>query len=346
MLVVLAAACRSQAIAPTSSDGVTGASVLPPSCVQGGPGMTDCGSAKESCCTSLEVTGGTFYRTYDPLDPVDGAVQTTADGGPTGEADPAVVSTFRLDKYQVTVGRFRQFVRAWNGGAGFLPSPGSGKHTHLNEGRGLVNVGGDGGISYEPGWLADDDGNVAPTPTNLHCLAPYETWTDSVAGHENLPIECPNWFEAYAFCIWDGGFLPSEAEFEYAAAGGSEQREYPWGAAPAGTASQYAIYDCDYPNGTGKCTDVANLGPVGFASQGAGRWGQLDLAGNVWQWTLDRFDSYVNPCIDCANLTGTSNRVMHGSDFGYAAPYMRPSGRNGYTPPLRGYIGFRCARAP
>ncbi len=308
--------------------------------------MTDCGSSRESCCSSLEVPGGTFYRSYDPLDPIDGAIQTSPDGGPTGQADPATLSAFRLDKYQVTVGRFRQFVRAWNGGVGFVPKLGSGKHAHLNGGLGLVNVGG-GGVAYEPGWAPEDSDNLAPTPTNLACLEPYATWTDAVAARENLPIECANWFEAYAFCIWDGGFLPSEAEFEYAAAGGTEQREFPWGSALVGNDSRYAIYDCDYPpEASGKCSDVSNLAPVGTAALGAGRWGQLDLAGNVWQWTLDRFAPYVSPCIDCANLTATANRVMRGSDFGFASQYIMPPSRNSYTPPLRGYIGFRCARSP
>jgi len=81
-----------------------GASAGPPPSCAGAPGTINCGpggSGTESCCTSLEVTGGTYYRTY------------TNDGtGPTGEADPATVSSFRLDKYLVTVGRFRQFVRA------------------------------------------------------------------------------------------------------------------------------------------------------------------------------------------------------------------------------------------
>jgi formylglycine-generating enzyme required for sulfatase activity len=37
--------------------------------------------------------------------------------------------------------------------------------------------------------------------------------TSSAGSKENLPINCVNWWESYAFCIWDGGFLPSEAEW-------------------------------------------------------------------------------------------------------------------------------------
>jgi formylglycine-generating enzyme required for sulfatase activity len=200
----------------------------PPSCAPGGPGMSDCGAASESCCTSLEVTGGTYYRTYS-WDP---------NVGPAGEADPATVSSFRLDKYLVTVGRFRQFVNAWNGGAGYTPPAGSGKHVHLNGGLGLVNVGDDAGLAYEPGWVATDDVNVAPTSTNLNCIGandyPTATWTPSASTQENLPINCVNWYEAYAFCIWDDGFLPSEAEWEYAAAGGNQEREFPWGSTAPG----------------------------------------------------------------------------------------------------------------
>jgi sulfatase modifying factor 1 len=148
------------------------------------------------------------------------------------------------------------------------------------------------GSGYESGWLTGFDRNVAPTEANLASDPDYATRTSTPGSRENLPINCVNWYEAYAFCIWDGGFLPSEAEWEYAAAGGSEQREYPWGSAAPATANQYAIYGCYYnPDDAGLCTGVANIAPVGTATLGAGRWGQLDLAGDEYQWNLDSWSS-------------------------------------------------------
>ena len=120
-----------------------------------------------SCCTSPLVHGGTYYRTYDSAGRNGQDAGPSADGGWPDEADPATVSGFRLDKYLVTVGRFRQFVEAWNGGAGYLPAAGSGKHTHLNGGQGLANSGAAG--TYETGWVATDDSNIEPTDANLTC---------------------------------------------------------------------------------------------------------------------------------------------------------------------------------
>jgi formylglycine-generating enzyme required for sulfatase activity len=299
-----------------------------------------------------------YYRTYDTDQGM-----LAADGGPTTLADPATVSSFRLDKYDVTVGRFRQFVAAWNDGNGWLPTAGSGKHTHLNGGLGLVNSAPGGG--YEPGWVESDDGNTSPTNANLEsCMNPhtpalgsspsFSTWTDSPAFQENLPINCVSWQEAYAFCIWDGGFLPSEAEWEYAAAGGNQQREYPWGSAAPGTANQFAIYgdglgNCYYPTGAlAVCTGVANIAPVGTAASGAGLFGQLDLAGNMWQWNLDWWDTYAT-CTDCAYLTQVSSRVARGGDFENPAGVLFPTVRHNFyaAPANRGSnIGFRCARTP
>ncbi len=308
---------------------------LGPNCTPGGAGLTNCGASSESCCTSSVVPGGTFLRTYSP----DG------DGGTTG-SDPATVSQFRMDKYEVTVGRFRQFVTAWNGGAGWLPSAGSGKHTQAHAGQGLA-VGGSAG-TYEPGWVTSDNSNLAPTNANLACNASYATWTPSVGGSETLPINCVNWWEAYAFCIWDGGFLPSEAEWEYVAAGGSQYRVYPWGSTGPGTTNQYAIYGCYYPTGSGSCTGVKNAAPVGTAPQGAGLWGQVDLGGEVWEWNLDLYaSSYLNPCTDCANLGTASDRVFRGGSFYFSSSGLQAQYRSDDAPAGRYYgVGFRCARAP
>jgi sulfatase modifying factor 1 len=329
----------------SGSSGGGGSGAQPPSCRPGGAGMTNCGASSESCCTSPVVSGGTYYRTY-----------TNFGAGPAGEADAATVSPFRLDKYEVTVGRFRQFVSAWNGGAGYMPPGGSGKHTHLNGGSGLSATGG----GYEHGWVASDDSSIAPTTANLGACGGNgaSTWT-SAGSQENLPINCVNWYEAYAFCIWDGGFLPSEAEWEYAAVGGSQQRQYPWGSTDPGADNQYAIYDCDYPTGRSSqgCSDVTHIAPVGTATLGAGRWGQLDLSGSMLGWILDWFGKcggpgspctyahYINPCTDCAFLTASFGRVSRGSGYNNSLDW--PWVRRGGPPSARGgVIGFRCARTP
>jgi formylglycine-generating enzyme len=326
-----------------AADGdATAASKVTPSCQAGGPGLTDCGPTGESCCTSLGVAAGTYFRTYK-----------NAGGGPTGQADPASVSDFRLDKYLVTVGRFRQFVAAWQGGAGYAPPPGSGKHKHLNAGNGLNATGG----GYEPGWVAANQAYVTPTDANLACDGPhianlavgsrYGTWTPAAGSQENLPITCENWYEAYAFCVWDGGFLPSEAELGYVQAGGSAQREFPWGAAAPGVGSAYAIYGCYYQSDSGICTGVANVAPVGTAALGAALWGQLDMAGSVWEWTLDYFASYVSPCVDCANFATAATRVTRGGNFNTAADLFPPIRHANNPADMGAYAyGFRCARAP
>ena len=272
--------------------------------------MTNCGpggSGSESCCASPEVEGGTYDRTY-----------TNTGTGATGLADPASVSNFRLDKYLVTVGRFRQFANAVlrpDGGAGWKPTPGAGKHTHLNAGLGLVNSAGNG---YEPGWVASDDVNVAPTSSNLSC-DPNATWTDSPGSLDNLPINCVNWWESYAFCIWDGGFLPSEAEWEYAGGGRWRQqrpeREYPWGTTAPGTAcpgSGLRVRDLRVrvPIGVGHllgCVEHRARRNAGARrrAMGAARSGRRHLGMGPG---LVRHRLPI-ACTDCANLTTSNARA-------------------------------------
>ncbi len=291
--------------------------------------MSNCGESGENCCVSPDVPAGMYYRAYL----YDG-------GGPTYEAYPATVSRFRLDKYDVTVGRFRQFVSAWNGG--YLPADGSGKHAHLNGGKGLANSASPG--AYERGWEAKHwNPNVAPTDGNLSSCFPWSTWTPGMSTRENLPINCENWYEAYAFCIWDGGFLPSDAEWGYAGAGGDQQREYPWGSTDPGTSNEYAIYNCYF----GDCGSARGVAPVGTATKGAGAWGQLDLAGNVAQWNLDWYAPYLDPCADCAELSATSYRVDRDGAFNSEANTLvcTSVGVNSSPADRVQLIGFRCARS-
>ena len=313
---------------------------VPPSCQSSGAGLSQCGSDSESCCTSLKVPGGTFYRTYKN------------DGGDaTAKADQATISDFRLDKYLVTVARFRKFVAAWDQGSGYLPDAGSGKHAHLNGGKGLVDSGAASPGAYESGWIGMDGNKVDLTNDTLDCQSNLSSWTSSPGANEKLPMNCINWFEAYAFCIWDGGFLPSEAEYVYAAAGGTDQRRFPWGATSPGKNNQYAIWGCNYPDSSGTCDGtLRNIAPVGTAKAGAGKWGQLDLAGNMIEWYLDYFAaSYASPCVDCANLNSGSGRAPRDGYFGATDETLLQSSyrNNGFYPANRfSSYGFRCARSP
>ncbi len=160
-----------------------------------------------------------------------------------------------------------------------------------------------------------------------------------------------NWYESYAFCIWDGGFLPSDAEWAYVAAGGGGvdgQLEYPWGSASPGAGTEYAIYECNY--GPSHCTgnDGSNLAPVGTAALGAARWGQLDMEGELMEWIFDGSGTFA-ACTDCALLAATSfGRVVRGNHFfGYAINLQSSDDDSSGTPDQRVYFyGFRCARAP
>jgi formylglycine-generating enzyme required for sulfatase activity len=334
--------------AATDSPAVEGGGP-PPSCAgDGGPGVTTCGPVGDNCCNSFLVEGGTYSRTF----------VTGPDGGATAPSSPATVSNFRLDEYEVTVGRFRQFVAATH--AGWTPPKGSGIQTQVNGGNGLEQIG-QGTTTYETGWdpvwaasmSQPDGGGAGFWDTELELCAP-STWTSTPGSQESLPLNCVNWFEAYAFCIWDGGFLPSSAEWEYAALGGSLEREYPWGATDPGVENQYAIYGCEYPDGggipdaTGTCDSASNIAPVGSAPLGLGRWAQLDLAGNVHEQLFDYYSlDYVSPCSDCAELVPATTRVSSGGSFVVGVGALSGEYRAYYPPAQRDFKGgVRCARAP
>ncbi len=80
---------------------------------------------------------------------------------------------------------------------------------------------------------------------------------------------------------------------------------------------------------------------------GRGFWGQRDLAGSVAEWNLDMFDAYADPCVDCADVTDSSTRVIRGGAFAGPIDGLRSVARNATDPAFRASdIGLRCARSP
>jgi len=262
-------------------------------------------------------------------------------GGTFPQGDPdafsSTVASFRLDRYEVTVGRFRKFVAAYDAWrqAG-NPVTGSGANTAVPA----------------SGWSADFTGSLPASADaivhdpKLQCDPAFETGSSS--GNDSLPINCVDWFTAFAFCIWDGRRLPTESEWEYAAAGGDANLAYPWGNTPApdntlGTAS-LAVYDC-LGNGDLDCV-FADILPVGSRPAGNGRFGQSDLAGSMWEWGLDWFDVYpVAAQNNYANLASGVARIIRGGDCGSGASTLPAAARYSYGYPTARFenVGFRCA---
>lgn len=310
----------------TTPDGPVDAAVLFPSCV----GLPDtCGpNANGSCCESLEVPGGFYYRSYD-----------TAGDLMSGTQDyPATISRFRLDKYEVTVGRFRTFVNAGMGTQQQPPEPGSGAHGNIPD------------SGWNPNWSALLETDTDALLAALKCESIFPIWTDVKAGNEHRPLNCLNWYEAMAFCAWDGGYLPTEAEWNYAAAGGDKQRAYPW-SDPAqdrtingSLASYFDGTDC-VGDGIGGCA-ITDFVPVGSKPAGNALWGHSDMGGNVWEWTLDWSASYAVDCSDCANLKIGSDRIIRGGSFFVDETTLRTTSRTGIIPTGRASVGIRCARPP
>ena len=307
---------------PVDGDGGGTASMPPASCV--GLPKTCGASSNDSCCNSPQVVGGAYYRGYD----------VAGDSNSGDMSYPATVSSFRLDKYEVTVGRFRAFMLAGMGTQSSPPPAGAGAHAKIP------------GSGWDTSWNTKLVATTAALGVALKCNATFQTWTDTPGANEDRPVSCLTWYEAMAFCAWDGGFVPTEAEWSYATAGGEQQHAYPWSSltVDGAHASYYDGVNC-LGDGMAGCA-LTDLVAVGTKPAGDGQWGQSDLAGNVAEWTLDWLSLYPIPCTDCANLAAASDRVTRGGSFGQMAFYMRTVSRSPSAPSSRSHgIGVRCARS-
>lgn len=181
---------------------------------------------------------------------------------------------------------------------------------------------------------------------------------EPVKGTELLPMILVSWFGANAYSLWANGcdwsdyrgdvsFLPTEAQWEYAARGAKSQ-PYPWGNE---VASASLLRCSQHEPGTMYSADSLPMAAV-HAPLGMSPFGLHHMAGNVWQWCRDWYDEnfYHQPAASQGNplnQTKTGVRAERGGSWVGPADLCRSSYRRGRIPEARGRcLGFRCISIP
>lgn len=246
--------------------------------------------------------------------------------GTVARADHVLrVPTFYVDAYEVTNHDFAAFVEAtgflteaerWGWSVVFHPDATAKPHLERRPRR-------------APWWLRVDDANWR-NPRGPGSDAEPES-----------PVVHVSWNDAVAYCTWRGKRLPTEAEWDLAAAAGNDGEggaHYPWGDEPAPEDRWVAnVWQGDFPVRDDAADGHTYLAPVGSYPPNA--LGVFDLGGNVWEW-----------CDDWYHPGGAGGeKVLKGGSWLCAASYCegyRNANRN-HSAPDSGLdnTGFRCARS-
>lgn len=152
-------------------------------------------------------------------------------------------------------------------------------------------------------------------------------------GFADYPVVLVSWHGANAYCIWAGRKLPTEAQWEKAARG-VDGRIYPWGNTDS---------TCDLANFRSwrffnSCND--SIAPVGSYDAGSSPYGVLDMAGNVWEWTADWYDTDYYP--NSQEPTSSQYKALRGGAWN-STQDVRAANRYHFAPTDYSIaIGFRC----
>jgi formylglycine-generating enzyme required for sulfatase activity len=314
----------------------------------------------QDCCAWDRVaqddgSGVRFQRGYDASN---NGTDLPDEWQPKNDAARVTVQPFYLDRFEVSVARFRRFLADYDGwtGGGVQPRRDFAQHPALPK------------SGWQEAWnklsLSDavlkQEVPVVPTSEDdfrsrvLAKACGYHSFSDDEGDNEALPMNCVTFFEAFLFCMWDQARLPTEAEWNAAAASG-EQRAYPWSVPPSATGidADHALYR--------KSEQLPDA--VGSHPLGAGPFGTHDLAGNVYEWTRDSevadpackipngSCSYGGDSSDPIELTadadpfGQQYHVLRGGSYKTEPYRLRTAHRYViYSMTRISDIGFRCAR--